>query len=94
MNDKPIAKAGIKLDRKAETLTITAPTELKPGTHTLALTFSGKINQGGFGLYHAPYVEHGTGAKEGDARHAVRSDGRAAHVPVLGRAGRFARAFS
>ncbi|HSH39707.1 MAG TPA: M1 family metallopeptidase, partial [Chthoniobacterales bacterium] len=64
VNDKPLAKSAIKLDRKAETLTITAPAELKPGTHTLALTFSGKINQAGFGLYYAPYAEHGTGAKK------------------------------
>ena len=64
INNKPVPKTAIKLDRKAETLTITAPTELQPGTHTLALTFSGKINEGGFGLYYAPYAEHGTGAKK------------------------------
>ena len=64
VNDKPVGKSAIRLDRKAETLTVTAPAELKPGTHTLSLTFSGKINEGGFGLYHAPYVEHGTGAKK------------------------------
>ncbi|HEX8678567.1 MAG TPA: M1 family metallopeptidase, partial [Chthoniobacterales bacterium] len=40
------------------------PNELPQGTHTLALTFSGKINAGGFGLYHAPYQEQGTGAKK------------------------------
>ena len=64
VNGKAVPKSAIKLDRKAETLTITAPNELTPGTHTLALTFSGKINQGGFGLYYAPYAEHGTGAKK------------------------------
>ena len=64
INDKAVPKSAIKLDRKAETLTVTAPKELQPGTHTLSLTFSGKINQGGFGLYHAPYVEQGTGEKK------------------------------
>ena len=64
VNDKPVPKSAIKLDRKEETLTITAPAELQPGTHTISLTFSGKINQGGFGLYYAPYVEQGTGAKK------------------------------
>ena len=64
VNDKPVAKSAIKLDRKEETLTITAPAELQPGTHTVSLTFSGKINQAGFGLYYAPYIEQGTGAKK------------------------------
>ena len=64
VNDNPVAKSGIKIDRKEETLTITAPSELQPGTHTLSLTFSGKINTAGQGLYHAPYTEHGTGTKK------------------------------
>ena len=64
LNDKPIAKSAIKLNPKEETLTIALPNELPQGTHTLALTFSGKINAGGFGLYHAPYQEQGTGAKK------------------------------
>ena len=64
VNGKAIPKSGIKIDPKEETLTITAPAELPVGTHTLALTFSGKINQAGQGLYYAPYVEQGTGAKK------------------------------
>ncbi|CAA9209501.1 MAG: Putative aminopeptidase [uncultured Chthoniobacterales bacterium] len=64
INDKPVAKSAIKLDPKEETLTITAPAELQPGTHTLSLSFSGKINTAGQGLYHAPYTEQGTGEKK------------------------------
>jgi aminopeptidase N len=64
IDDKPIAKSAIKLDPKQETLTITAPNELSVGSHTLALTFSGKINQQGQGLYYAPYQDLGTGEKK------------------------------
>ncbi len=64
VNDKPVPKSAIKLDPKAETLTVALAAELTPGTHTLALNFSGKINTQGQGLYHAPYQEHGTGAKK------------------------------
>jgi aminopeptidase N len=64
IDGKPVAKSAIKLDPKQETLTITAPDELSVGSHTLALTFSGKINQQGQGLYYAPYTEPGTGEKK------------------------------
>jgi aminopeptidase N len=64
VNGKEIAKSAIKLDPKEETLTIGLPDELPPGTHTLALRFSGKIFAQGQGLYYAPYVEAGTGAKK------------------------------
>jgi aminopeptidase N len=64
VNGKSVPKSAIKLDAKEQTLTITAPAELPVGKHTLSLTFSGKINQAGFGLYYAPYNEHGTGAKK------------------------------
>ncbi|HEV3409905.1 MAG TPA: M1 family metallopeptidase [Chthoniobacterales bacterium] len=64
VDGKPVPKSGIKLDQKQELLTISPGRELAPGTHTLALTFSGKINDQGQGLYHAPYQEHGTGAKK------------------------------
>ena len=50
--------------RKQETLTIALASELPAGPHTLALEFSGKINQQGQGLYYAPYQEQGTGAKK------------------------------
>jgi aminopeptidase N len=64
IDDKPVAKSAIKLDPKQETLTITAPNELSVGSHTLALTFSGKINQQGQGLYYAPYTEPASGEKK------------------------------
>ncbi|MDQ6859558.1 MAG: M1 family metallopeptidase [Verrucomicrobiota bacterium] len=64
VDDKSLAKSAIKLDPKLETLTIALPNELSAGAHSLALNFSGKINAAGQGLYHAPYQEHGTGAKK------------------------------
>ena len=64
VDGKSIPQRDIKLDRKEETLTIAIGSELPAGAHTLALTFSGKINQRGMGLYYAPYQEHGTGAKK------------------------------
>ncbi|MEO5721164.1 MAG: M1 family metallopeptidase [Chthoniobacterales bacterium] len=63
LDDKPVAKSAIKLDAKEQTLTISLPAELTPGTHTLALVFSGKINQQGQGLYRAPYQD-ADGAKK------------------------------
>jgi aminopeptidase N len=62
LDGKPIPK--IKFDTKNELLTITAPGELTPGEHTLALKFTGKINQFGRGLFYGKYQEQGTGAKK------------------------------
>ncbi|MGI8820725.1 MAG: M1 family metallopeptidase [Chthoniobacterales bacterium] len=64
VDEKPVPKSALTLDPKDETLTIALPDELPAGTHTLALTFSGKINARGQGLYFAPYEEAGTGAKK------------------------------
>lgn len=64
IDDKAVAKSAIKLDPKEETLTIALPAELSAGSHTLALVFSGKINQQGQGLYRAPYQEAKTGARK------------------------------
>ena len=64
VNKKAVPKSAIKLDAKEETLVIVLEEELPAGTHTLALKFSGKVNQQGQGLYYAPYQEHGTGAKK------------------------------
>ena len=63
LDDKPLPKSAIKLDPKQETLTVSLGNELAAGSHSLALKFSGKINQQGQGLYHAPYQEPGTNAK-------------------------------
>jgi aminopeptidase N len=62
LDGKTIPKT--KLDAKNELLTITAPGELTPGEHTLALKFTGKINQFGRGLFYGRYQEQGTGAKQ------------------------------
>ncbi|MGI9173152.1 MAG: M1 family metallopeptidase [Chthoniobacterales bacterium] len=63
LDDKAVPPSGIKLDPAQQTLTITAPAEISPGSHTLALKFSGKINQQGQGLYRAPYQD-AKGAKK------------------------------
>jgi len=64
IDGKPLPKSAIKLDPKQETLMLTAPAELAVGAHTIALTFSGKINQQGQGLYYAPYQDLVTGEKK------------------------------
>jgi aminopeptidase N len=64
VDDKPLAKSAIALDAKDQTLKLSLGNELSTGTHTLALKFSGKINDAGFGLYRAPYQEYKTGAKK------------------------------
>jgi aminopeptidase N len=64
VDGKALPKTAIKLDKKQELLTIALSSELPAGDHTLALDFSGKINQQGQGLFCAPYQEEGTGAKK------------------------------
>ncbi len=61
---KALPQSAIKIDEKAELLTLELPSELSAGDHTLALTFSGKINQQGQGLFYMRYQEQGTGAKK------------------------------
>ena len=64
LDGKALPKSAIKIDKKQELLTIALSPELSVGDHTLALDFSGKINQQGQGLFYAPYQEEGTGAKK------------------------------
>src|SRR5213592_5095216 len=64
IDGKTVPKTAIKFDAKNELLTIATPEELTPGEHTLAIRFSGKINQFGRGLFYAKYQEQGTGAKK------------------------------
>jgi len=64
IDGKTVPKTAIKFDAKSELLTIATPEELRPGEHTLAVRFSGKINQFGRGLFYAKYQEQGTGAKK------------------------------
>src|SRR5438067_5037180 len=64
VDGKALPQSAIKIDEKAELLTLELPSELSAGDHTLALTFSGKINQQGQGLFYMRYQEQGTGAKK------------------------------
>jgi aminopeptidase N len=62
LDGKPLPKSAIKIDKEKELLTLTLSSELLPGDHTLALSFSGKINQQGQGLFYMRYQEQGSGA--------------------------------
>src|ERR1700731_2430855 len=64
IDDKPIEKSAIKIEKKEELLRLALPSELATGKHTLILKFSGEINEFGRGLFFARYQEHGTGAKK------------------------------
>ena len=64
VDGKALPQSAIKIDEKAELLTLELPSELSAGDHTLALTFSGKINQQGQGLFYMRYQEQGTGVKK------------------------------
>jgi aminopeptidase N len=64
VDGKPVPQNSIKIDAQKELLTIALGSELSAGKHTLALSFSGKINQQGRGLYYMPYQEEGSGAKK------------------------------
>ena len=64
VDDKPVPRDAIKIDNEKQLVTISVSAELAAGSHKLALEFSGKINQGGQGLYYMPYQEEGTGAKK------------------------------
>ena len=63
-DDKMLPQSAVKIDKRNELLTLTLPSELAAGDHTLALSFSGKINQQGQGLFYMPYQEQGTGEKK------------------------------
>src|SRR5437762_5336385 len=64
VDGKALPQSAIKIDEKAELVTLELPSELSVGDHTLALTFSGKINQQGQGLFYMRYQEQGTGVKK------------------------------
>jgi aminopeptidase N len=53
----------IKVDREYQLLTLTLPSELTAGDHTLSLRFTGKINQQGQGLFYMHYQEQSSGAR-------------------------------
>jgi len=62
LDGKPLPKSAAKIDKENELLTLTLPSEVAPGDHTISLSFSGKINQQGQGLFYMRYQEHGSGA--------------------------------
>src|SRR5881392_2809382 len=64
LDGKALPKSAIKIDKEEELLTLELPSELPPGDHTLALSFSGKINQQGQGLFYVHYQEQGSGAQK------------------------------
>jgi aminopeptidase N len=65
IDGKVLPDAAIKIDKKNELLTLALPSELAAGEHTLALSFAGKINQQGQGLFYIPYREQGSPADAG-----------------------------
>src|SRR6266487_6226761 len=64
VDGKALPESAIKIDEKTELLTLELPSQLADGEHTLALSFSGKINQQGQGLFYARYQEQGSGTKK------------------------------
>src|SRR6266481_25556 len=65
LDGKRLSKSAIKIDSEKELLTIALPSELAAGDHTLALSFSGKIDQQGQGLFYMRYQEQGSPAAAG-----------------------------
>src|SRR3989442_1586962 len=64
LNGKTVPATALKIDNQNELLRVALGSELPPGKYELALSFSGKINQQGRGLYYMRYQEEGTGAKK------------------------------
>ena len=64
LDGKVLPKSAIKTDKKNELLTLALPSEFAAGDHTLALSFAGKINQQGQGLFYMPYQEQVSGTKK------------------------------
>jgi aminopeptidase N len=64
VDGKELPTSAITIDKETELLTLTLPSELTAGDHSLALRFTGKINQQGQGLFYMPYQEQGSGARK------------------------------
>jgi aminopeptidase N len=64
IDSKELPASSIKTDTKNELLTLDLPSELAIGGHTLALRFTGKINEQGQGLFYMRYQEQGSGARK------------------------------
>src|SRR5216110_1329088 len=64
VDGKRLPASAIRIDKETELLTLTLPSELAAGDHSLILRFTGKINQQGQGLVYVPYQEQGSGARK------------------------------
>ena len=64
LDGQVLPKSALKVDKEKELITLALTSELSPGDHTLALGFSGKINQQGQGLFYMQYQEQGSGAQK------------------------------
>src|ERR671934_1459771 len=64
IDGKTVPPSAVKIDTQNELLRIAVSSELPASKHQLVLTFSGKINQQGRGVYYMPYQEEGSGAKK------------------------------
>ncbi|HEU5246861.1 MAG TPA: M1 family metallopeptidase [Candidatus Udaeobacter sp.] len=64
VDGKELPASTIKTDTKNELLTLALLSELPTGEHTLALRFTGKINEQGQGLFYMRYQEQGSGARK------------------------------
>ncbi len=64
LDGQALPKSALKIDKEKELITLASTSELSPRDHTLALGFSGKINQQGQGLFYMRYQEQGSGAQK------------------------------
>src|SRR5437773_706619 len=64
LDGQVLPKSALNIDKEKELITLALTSELSPRDHTLALGFSGKINQQGQGLFCMRYQEQGSGAQK------------------------------
>jgi aminopeptidase N len=62
LDGEPLPKSAINIDKEKELVSLALPSEVAAGNHRLALSFSGKINQQGQGLFYMRYQEQGSPA--------------------------------
>jgi aminopeptidase N len=62
LDGKTLPKSAIQIDSENELIILALPSELAAGNHRLALSFSGKINHQGQGLFYMRYQEQGSPA--------------------------------
>ena len=64
LDGKELPASAIRIDKETELLTLALSSELTAGDHSLALRFTGKINQQGQGLFYMRYQEQGSGVRK------------------------------